>query len=618
MSFDRGQVASALTAGIVETNLALNLDPNLSDSYSGSGTTVTDLSGAARHGTLAGTPLPVFDSTSPKSFSFTRAYVGNTSSTASKITINSKFLTDNFTIQTWIKTSQVGYGTQHYTTMYIMASECGGGAADWGMGVNSTGKLAFGAGNSDTTFATTEAVNTNTWVNVAASREKANGQIKLYINGVLKTTGTGNAGNSLTCSADSKTWIGNGQDAPAYSFGGNISSLLAYTSVLSAADILTNYNATVNTFNPVTYTITYDANGATSGSVPANGSFTSGGTPAAVSANTGTLARTGYTFGGWNTAANGSGTPYGAGSSTYSSNANVTMYAVWTPIPTTTTTSTTTTTTTTVPAPASTLPSATTTAPPALEIIINNPNATTTTTSLAQSATQSSVLTGNISVPTPSVPLKGGTAATPTTVRAATTTTTTVARSVASTTVPPPAVAVVETGEAAVTVGGKAQESTVTRRDNKVIITVGEKSAEVASVDAKGNTVALDNDGNVVLEPGARVALKIAGFEPGTEVEMWMFSTPIRIGTATVGESGTLDTVVVIPEDVPTGAHRVVITTKSEGEDEVTFTLGVTVRNYTKESNVATWLIAVPIIFAVGAALFLPPAFRRRKVTTPL
>jgi uncharacterized membrane protein len=158
----------------------------------------------------------------------------------------------------------------------------------------------------------------------------------------------------------------------------------------------------------------------------------------------------------------------------------------------------------------------------------------------------------------------------------------------------------------------------VTRRDNKVIITVGEKSAEVASVDAKGNTVALDNDGNVVLEPGARVALKIAGFEPGTEVEMWMFSTPIRIGTATVGESGTLDTVVVIPEDVPTGAHRVVITTKSEGEDEVTFTLGVTVRNYTKESNVATWLIAVPIIFAVGAALFLPPAFRRRKVTTPL
>ena len=248
MSFDRGQVASALTAGIVETNLALNLDPNLSDSYSGSGTTVTDLSGAARHGTLAGTPLPVFDSTSPKSFSFTRAYVGNTSSTASKITINSKFLTDNFTIQTWIKTNQVGYNTAHYTTMYIMASECGGGAADWGMGVNSTGKLAFGAGPNDATFATTDSVNTNAWVNVAASRDKTTGQIKLYINGVLKTTGTGNSGNSLTCSADGKTWIGNGQDAPAYSFGGNISTVLAYTSVLSGADVLANYNATVNTF----------------------------------------------------------------------------------------------------------------------------------------------------------------------------------------------------------------------------------------------------------------------------------------------------------------------------------------------------------------------------------
>ena len=147
-----------------------------------------------------------------------------------------------------------------------MLFRSGGGAADWGMGVNSTGKLAFGAGPNDATFATTDSVNTNAWVNVAASRDKTTGQIKLYINGVLKTTGTGNSGNSLTCSADSKTWIGNGQDAPAYSFGGNISTVLAYTSVLSGSDVLANYNATVNTFYPQTYTITYDANGATSGS----------------------------------------------------------------------------------------------------------------------------------------------------------------------------------------------------------------------------------------------------------------------------------------------------------------------------------------------------------------
>ncbi|MFM8531566.1 MAG: LamG-like jellyroll fold domain-containing protein [Ilumatobacteraceae bacterium] len=595
------------------TDLALNLDPNLGASYGGSGATVTDISGNGRDGTLAGSPLPTFDSANPKSFQFTRAYVGNTSSTASKITVNSKPLTDNFTIQTWIKTDQVGYSTAHYTTMYIMASECGGGAADWGFGVNNAGRLAFGAGPSDTTYATTETVNTNTWTNVAATRDKATGQIKLYINGVLKTTGTGNSGNSLTCSADGKTWIGNGQDAPAYSFGGRISTVLAYTSVLSASDILTNYNATVNTFNPVTYTITYNANGATSGSVPAGGTFTSGGAATAVAANSGALARTEYTFAGWNTAADGTGTAYAAGSSTYSTNANVTLYAAWTPVPTTTTststtTTSTTTTSTTVPAVVS---APTTTAAPGLQIIINNP--VTTTTELAGSVSSTPALVGTVSTPVPalsstsSVPqVRGGSAST-------TTTSSTTVPSATTTTVRVPAVPVVETGQAAVLRNGKVEAATVSRRDNKVVISVGEMSAEVSSVDADGATLALDGDGNVVLQPGARVAIRIAGFEPGTELEIWMFTTPIMIGTETVGTSGTLDTVVVIPEDVPTGAHRVAITTKAKGEDEVTFTLGVTVRKFTKESNLATWLLVMPILFAVGSALFLPPALRRRR-----
>jgi uncharacterized membrane protein len=179
-----------------------------------------------------------------------------------------------------------------------------------------------------------------------------------------------------------------------------------------------------------------------------------------------------------------------------------------------------------------------------------------------------------------------------------------------------PAVPVVETGQAAVTKDGKSQAATVSRRDNKVVISVGALSAEVSSVDEGGRTLALDADGNVTLEPGARIAIKVAGFAPGTEMEMWMFSTPVLIGTDTVGPSGTLDTVLQIPKDVPTGAHRIAITTKAKGKDAVTFTLGVSVRKFSKESNIATWLIVVPILFAVGAALFLPPALRRRRKET--
>ena len=160
-------------------------------------------------------------------------------------------------------------------------------------------------------------------------------------------------------------------------------------------------------------------------------------------------------------------------------------------------------------------------------------------------------------------------------------------------------------------VGGESQQANIARSENKVVITVGEMTATVAAVDDAGNTRPLDSAGNIVLEPGARVAVKMDGFDPGTEMEIWMYSTPVRIGTAKVGANGELDTVVAIPDDAPSGAHRIVITSK--GENPVKFTLGVRVGSYGKESNVATWLIVVPIVVAVLSALFLPPAFRRRR-----
>jgi len=47
-----------------------------------------------------------------------------------------------------------------------------------------------------------------------------------------------------------------------------------------------------------------------------------------LASNSGNLAKTGYTFAGWNTAADGSGTSYAPGAS-YTSNAAVTLYAKW-------------------------------------------------------------------------------------------------------------------------------------------------------------------------------------------------------------------------------------------------------------------------------------------------
>lgn len=77
-----------------------------------------------------------------------------------------------------------------------------------------------------------------------------------------------------------------------------------------------------------TYTVTYEANNATSGSVPAVQTKTEG-IDLTLAENTGGLARSGFTFAGWNTANDGNGTSYAEGA-TYSADADVTLYAAWT------------------------------------------------------------------------------------------------------------------------------------------------------------------------------------------------------------------------------------------------------------------------------------------------
>ena len=79
------------------------------------------------------------------------------------------------------------------------------------------------------------------------------------------------------------------------------------------------------------YSVTYNSNNATSGSVPTdNSSPYSPGSTVTVLTNSGTLAKTGYTFDGWNTQANGQGTHYDAtGLATFTVSSNITLYAQW-------------------------------------------------------------------------------------------------------------------------------------------------------------------------------------------------------------------------------------------------------------------------------------------------
>ncbi len=81
----------------------------------------------------------------------------------------------------------------------------------------------------------------------------------------------------------------------------------------------------------VKYTVTFNGNSQTTGSPSANSLEQSVAGGSVTLATQNTLTRTGFVFGGWNTASNGSGSNYNA-SSSYTPSGNITLYAKWNPV----------------------------------------------------------------------------------------------------------------------------------------------------------------------------------------------------------------------------------------------------------------------------------------------
>jgi uncharacterized repeat protein (TIGR02543 family) len=88
-------------------------------------------------------------------------------------------------------------------------------------------------------------------------------------------------------------------------------------------------SASVLIQNDGAHTVTYNGNGSTSGTVPTDSNLYAPNATVTVLSNSGSLAKTGYTFAGWNTVANGSGTTYAPNQTFTMGSSNVTLYALW-------------------------------------------------------------------------------------------------------------------------------------------------------------------------------------------------------------------------------------------------------------------------------------------------
>jgi hypothetical protein len=141
---------------------------------------------------------------------------------------------DDFTLAFWIKTAQAGTGSTHwYEGRGLLDGEVGGETNDFGTSLMAGGKIGFGVGNPDTTLKSTKSVNNSAWHHVVVSRNASSGLMKIYVDGVLDSSGTGPTG---TKSAPDRLTLGSLQTNLNY-FQGEMADFRIYDREISVADV---------------------------------------------------------------------------------------------------------------------------------------------------------------------------------------------------------------------------------------------------------------------------------------------------------------------------------------------------------------------------------------------
>lgn len=217
----------------VESGLVFTLDAANSKSYPGSGTTWTDISGGGNIGTLAGGPT----------FSTTLGGIISFDGSNDIVTIpnNVSLDTQTPTVEVWVRTNatnQNGFWFEKgaVNTQYALFQE--GGLIQWRMYIGGITQLS-----------TTTAVymNTSNWYQVVGTF--TSGSRKLYINGVLVSSDTQTGTISTNSGGMSLGAYGGATGTNAYFYNGSLAICRVYNRVLSAAEILQNFNATRGRFN---------------------------------------------------------------------------------------------------------------------------------------------------------------------------------------------------------------------------------------------------------------------------------------------------------------------------------------------------------------------------------
>lgn len=319
------------------------------------------------------------------------------------------------------------------------------------------------------------------------------------------------------------------------------------------------------------YTVTYDANEANSGTVPS--STTTDGV-VTVAGNTGSLARDSYTFDGWNSRADGLGTAYPVGSE-FTPSADMTLYAKWTASASTTTTSSSTTTTSTSTTTTSTTTTSTTVAS------TSTTTSTTSTTDPSGSSTSTTSPAGG-ATSTTEVPSTTSTiAATTTSAPNQDSTSTTSPDSSGPRPIPGPSGGLPrqQPGSGLATTDGVDTPVELLLKGGNALVMSGDgfrvRVSRKCTTDCTATNPETEAE-TVSLVRGEHFRLSGRGYEPGSTVHAWVFSKPVYLGEISVGANGTFSRT-FSSITVKTGSHTIQVNGRSTSGKLRSANLGIVV-----------------------------------------
>ena len=127
-------------------------------------------------------------------------------------------------------------------------------------------------------------------------------------------------------------------------------------------------------------------------------------------------------------------------------------------------------------------------------------------------------------------------------------------------------------------VAGRSAQVVITQVDKQQVhAAIGESTMMVASVGESGALEPLLANGSVAFTRGSTLRVDGTGMLPGSQVAVWLHSTPTKLGSADVGADGAFAEVLSVPANIELGGHKVQFIGSAPDGSTMEFALGVTV-----------------------------------------